>query len=96
MSKNFSNLLALNKGEGRHCFYISLTGSGISISLSVETSCIIKPIGNKGAKSSGPAGCFVPGCNGGGGGLGKSEFILYQVLGAFDSSRIYFILFVLL
>tara|TARA_Y100001970_G_scaffold15467_1_gene17418 strand:- start:3328 stop:3576 length:249 start_codon:yes stop_codon:yes gene_type:complete len=52
---------------------------------------MIKLIGNKGAKSSGPAGCFVPGCNGGGGGLGKSEFILYQVLGAFDSSRIYFI-----
>jgi hypothetical protein len=48
-------------------------------------------MGNKGAKSSGPAGCFVPGCSGGGGGLGKSEFILYHVFGSLLSSRVYFI-----
>ena len=48
-------------------------------------------MGNKGAKSSGPAGCFVPGCNGGGGGLGKSAFMLYQVLGNLFYSNIYFI-----
>ena len=47
---------------------------------------MIKPIGNNGAKSSGPAGCFVPGCKGGGGGLGKSELMLYQDFGAFDFS----------
>ena len=33
----------------------------------------------------------IDGYRGGGGGLGKSELILYQVLGAFDSSSIYFI-----
>ena len=40
---------------------------------------------------SGPAGCLVPGCKGGGGGLGKSEFILYQNLGALLSSNKYLI-----
>ena len=33
----------------------------------------------------------MPGCKGGGGGLGKSELILYQDFGAFDSSSMYFI-----
>jgi hypothetical protein len=53
-------------------------------------------MGNKGAKSSGPAGCFVPGCNGGGGGLGKSAFILYHVLGNLFSSSKYLIVSVII
>lgn len=59
----------------------------------METSCIIKLIGNKGAKSLGPAGCLVAGCKGGGGGLGKSEFILYQNLGALECSNKYLIVY---
>ena len=37
---------------------------------SALTSWRIRPIGNKGAKSSGPTGCPVPGCITGGGGAG--------------------------
>ena len=48
-------------------------------------------MGNKGAKSSGPAGCLVPGCKGGGGGLGKSALILYQNFGALFYSSKYLI-----
>src|SRR6266704_2024951 len=44
-------------------------------------------IGNRGARSSGPTGCSVPGCSGGGGGAGRSGIMLYQALGICDSSR---------
>jgi hypothetical protein len=55
----------------------SRTGSGISISRSVDTSCRISSIGNSGARSSGPTGCSVPGCSGGGR-HGRSAMMLYQ------------------
>ena len=55
---------------------MSLTGSGISISLSWETSCPINAIGNKGAKSSGPIGLRVPGCKTGSKGFGRSAVVL--------------------
>ena len=51
------------------------------------TSCRIKPIGNSGARSSGPAGSSVPGCSGGGGGAGKSGITLYHWVGISDSGR---------
>ena len=44
----------------------------MSIKESWETSCKINPIGNKGAKSSGPIGSIVCGFNGGGSGFGNS------------------------
>jgi hypothetical protein len=44
-----------------------------------------------GAKSSGPIGCLVPGCNGGKGLFGMSATMLYQCCGISDSSsRIFF------
>ena len=42
---------------------------------------MISSIGNSGARSSGPIGCFVPGCSTGGGGLGRSAWMLYQDFG---------------
>src|SRR5215469_9927784 len=44
-------------------------------------------IGNSGARSSGPTGCKVPGCSGGGGGAGRSGMTLYHCVGISDSSR---------
>src|SRR6185295_10595981 len=61
----------------------------MSISRSVETSCRISAIGKSGARSSGPTGCFVPGCSTGGGGEGRSAIRLYQRFGSRDSSRTY-------
>src|SRR5216683_8377956 len=45
-------------------------------------------IGNSGARSSGPTGCSVPGCSGGGGGAGRSGITLYHWRGISDSSRV--------
>src|SRR4051794_9933237 len=57
---------------------------------SVVTSCMIRSIGNSGARSSGPTGCRVPGCSTGGGGVGKSCSRLYQRVGcSLSSSRIF-------
>src|SRR3954464_10199673 len=50
------------------------------------TSWRIRSIGNSGARSSGPTGCSVPGCSGGGGGLGRSGTTLYHCVGSCDSS----------
>src|SRR5690348_5267904 len=56
---------------------------------SVVTSCSMRAMGNSGARSSGPTGCSVPGCSTGGGGLGRSGTMLYQLVGISDSdSRI--------
>ena len=53
----------------------------MSISRSVETSCMISDIGKSGARSSGPTGLSVPGCRTGGGGDGRSAIRLYQRFG---------------
>src|SRR3954468_19829524 len=50
------------------------------------TSWAMRSIGNSGARSSGPTGCRVPGCSGGGGGLGRSGTTLYHCVGNCDSS----------
>ena len=42
---------------------------------------MISDMGNNGARSSGPTGCNVPGCNGGGSGTGRSAMMLYQPFG---------------
>src|SRR5690242_16088098 len=44
-------------------------------------------IGNSGARSSGPTGWPVPGCSGGGIGVGRSGMMLYHWVGISDSSR---------
>jgi hypothetical protein len=56
------------------------------------TSCRISACGNSGARSSGPTGCPVPGCSGGGGGAGRSGITLYHWVGMSDSSSRYFVL----
>src|SRR5690606_18753950 len=43
-------------------------------------------IGNSGARASGPSGSSVPGCRGGGGGVGRSAARLYQAVGIRASS----------
>ena len=53
---------------------------------SLDTSCAMRSIGKIGARSSGPTGCPVPGCNGGGGGVGRSWRMLYQRVGISSSS----------
>src|SRR6516164_5404723 len=55
---------------------------------SVATSCRMSSIGNSGARSSGPTGCSVPGCSGGGGGTGRSGITLYHCCGISDSSKV--------
>ena len=77
----FSRRRARYSGLGRHCRYASRTGSGMSISRSVETSCMISDIGKSGARSSVPTGLSVPGCRTGGGGEGRSAVRLYQHFG---------------
>src|SRR6266540_4576296 len=67
---------------------MSRTSSGIGISRSVETSCAISAIGKSGARSAGPIGFPVPGCNTGAGGDGRSAKMLYQCVGmSFSSNR---------
>ncbi len=71
---------------------MSRTGSGISMCRSVETSCAISAIGKSGARSSGPIGWCVPGCNGGASGSGRSAAMLYHEVGMRSSSSKYFVL----
>ena len=52
---------------------------------SFETSCMMRSIGNSGARSSGPIGSWVAGCSGGGGGSGRSGMTLYQEVGTWSS-----------
>src|SRR4051794_39746166 len=70
--------------------YASRTASGISISGSIETSCWISPIGKIGVRSSGPAGCIVPGLSGGIGSPGRSGSRFTQCVGISDSGSRYF------
>src|ERR1700751_3691291 len=74
---------------------MSRTGSGISTQRSVETSCMMTAIGKRGARSPGPIGCPVPGCNTAGGGDGRSDARLYQALGIFSSPSTYFFVVVM-
>ncbi len=55
---------------------MSRTWSGISMAGSRDTSCLMIPIGKIGASASGPIGSFVPGCSGGGRGVGRSGAML--------------------
>src|SRR5580700_7212292 len=55
---------------------------------SVATSWRMSSIGNSGARSSGPTGWSVPGCSGGGGGVGRSGITLYHWRGISDSSSV--------
>ena len=55
----------------------------------VLTSCMIRLMGNSGARSSGPSGLSVPGCSGGAIGLGKSAAMLYQARGMRFCGRLY-------
>src|SRR5919109_962214 len=80
-----SSRRARNSGVGRHSPYASRTSSGISTSGSAATSCWISPIGKIGVRSSGPAGCFVPGCSGGSGSPGTSGSRLIQCVGICSS-----------
>ena len=66
---------------------MSSTSPGISIHDSVATSCAMSPIGNSGARSSGPTGSFVAGCSGGCNGAGRSGNALYQAVGSCDCGR---------
>src|SRR4051794_7957460 len=50
------------------------------------TSWAMSSSGNSGARSAGPTGCSVPGCSGGGGGVGRSGTTLYHRVGSCDSS----------
>src|SRR5580698_6543286 len=63
----------------------------MSIKESVDTSCLMSSIGNNGARSCGPTGSPVPGCNGGGGGEGRSGITLYHCRGISDSSSTIFV-----
>src|SRR3954447_11912389 len=69
--------------------YASRTWSGISTSGSGDTSCWIRPIGKIGVRSSGPAGCIVPGLRGGIGSPGRSGSRLTQCVGISDSGSRY-------
>ena len=44
-------------------------------------------MGNSGARSAGPTGCFVPGWSTGGSSNGRSAWRLYQAFGISDSGR---------
>ena len=63
---------ARTSGVGRHSRRMSSTSPGMSIHGSVDTSCAMSPIGNSGARSSGPTGSFVAGCSGGCSGSGMT------------------------
>ncbi len=70
---------------------MSRISSGIGISASSLTSCMISAIGKSGARSSGPTGWPVPGCSTGCGGVGMSAATLYQRRGICDSASRYFV-----
>ena len=82
-----SSRSARTSGVGRHSRRMSRTSPGMSIHGSVDTSCAMSPIGNSGARSSGPTGSFVAGCSGGCNGAGRSGSALYQAVGSCDCGR---------
>src|SRR5579864_424047 len=84
----FSSRFARTRGVGRYMRYTSSTWPGISIHSAVDTSCSISAMGNNGARSAGPIGCFVPGCNGGDGGFGIDGTTLNQAVGIWLSRSV--------
>src|SRR5438874_9566112 len=60
----------------------------MSIHSAVDTSCSIRAIGNSGARSAGPIGCLVPGCNGGDGGVGIDGTTLNHAVGIWLSRSV--------
>src|SRR5205085_12429152 len=60
----------------------------MAIRSAVDTSCAISAIGNSGARSAGPIGCFVPGCNGGDGGFGIDGTTLNHAVGIWLSRSV--------
>ena len=77
--------------SGRHSLYASRTGSGISTSGSAETSWPMISIGKIGVRSSGPAGCMVPGLSGGSGSPGRSGSRFTQWVGMRSSVSVNFV-----
>src|SRR3954447_20981694 len=65
---------------------MSSTSPGMSPNPPGVTPWRTRSIGKSAARSSGPTGCSVPGCSGGGGGLGRSGTTLYHCVGSCDSS----------
>src|SRR6266436_9518924 len=60
----------------------------MSIHSCVVTSWPMRAIGKRGARSSGPMGCLVPGCSGGDGGVGIEGTTLNHAVGIwFSRSR---------
>src|SRR3990170_7018746 len=70
---------------------MSRTSSGMSIQRSPLTSCLISSMGKSGAKSCGPMGCPVPGCITGAGGVLRSAWMLYHLVGMSFSVSTYLV-----
>src|SRR6266511_471164 len=75
-------------GVGRHRRYTSMTGPGMSIHRSVETSWRMSDSGNSGVSRSGVTGSPVPGWSGRRGGTGRSGMMLYQAVGMSSGARL--------
>src|SRR6478735_6644592 len=83
-----STLSARTSGVGRHSRRMSSTSPGTSIHGSADTSWPIRPMGNSGARSSGPIGSRVPGWSGGCSGSGMTGSTLNHALGMASSDRL--------
>ena len=66
---------------------MSSTSPGMSIHGSADTSWTISPIGNSGARSSGPTGSRVAGCSGGCSGAGIAGSTLNHAVGIWSAGR---------
>ena len=83
-----SSRLARTSGVGRHRRRTSRTSPGMSIHGAPVISCSISVIGNSGARSSGPTGSRVTGCNGGWSGSGSRGRALNHAVGIFSAARL--------
>ena len=70
---------------------LAAAGIRISTSGSADTSCPISSIGKIGVRSSGPAGCSVPGLSGGSGSPGRSGIRFTQWVGMRSSVSVNFV-----
>src|SRR3954462_168647 len=84
-----SSRSARTSGVGRQRRRMSSTSPGTSIHGSADTSCAMRPIGNSGARSSGPTGSLVAGCSGGCNGSGITGNTLNQAVGVASSGNTY-------